>query len=384
MIYLDHAATTPVDPDVLKEMLPYLRHAFGNPSSLHSIGQEAKCALDMARDRVAGLLGAQSREIIFTSGGTEADNLAIRGVLWEQSDKRRHLVVSDIEHEAVLETARHMERLGWEVTYLGVDRDGLVAPDALRAALRPDTALVSIMLANNEVGTIQPVAELAEAAHEVGALFHTDAVQAVGAIPVNPRELGVDLLSMSSHKLYGPKGTGALWMRHGLRLAVQNTGGGQERERRSGTENIPALAGFGRACELAAENLTYGEERRIAALRDRLIAGVVDRVPGVIVTGHPTRRLPNNASFCFPGLEGEPILLNLDFAGICASSGSACSAGAIEPSHVLIAMGYAPEVANGALRLTLGRENTDADVDTVLDTLPRIVADLRSLAAPAS
>lgn len=381
MIYLDHAATTPVDPAVLDEMLPYMREAFGNPSSLHTLGQEAKYALDTARDRVAALLDAQAREIVFTSGGTEADNLAIRGALWERTDRGRHLVVSAIEHEAVLETAHHMEHLGWDVTYLGVDREGVVHADALRAALRPDTALVSIMLANNEVGTIQPIAELAAAAHEAGALFHTDAVQAVGAIPVHPRALGVDLLSMSSHKLYGPKGTGALWVRHGVRLSVQATGGGQERERRSGTENIPALAGFGRACEIAAERLANGEPERIAALRDRLIRGVLERVPDAVLTGHPTRRLPNNASFCFPGLEGEPILLNLDFAGICASSGSACAAGAIEPSHVLVAMGYPPSVANGALRLTLGRENTDADVDAVLEALPRVVADLRALGA---
>jgi cysteine desulfurase len=380
MIYMDHAATTPVDADVLDEMLPYMREAYGNPSSLHTLGQEAKYALDVARDRVAALLEAQAREIIFTSGGTEADNLAIRGVLWESSEKKRHLIVSAIEHEAVLETARHMEGLGWEVAYLEVDREGTVDPDALRAALRPDTALVSIMLANNEVGTIQPIAELAAIAHAGGALFHTDAVQAVGAIPVQPRALGVDLLSMSGHKLYGPKGTGALWVRHGVRLAVQVTGGGQERERRSGTENVPALVGFGRACELAAERLADGEPARIAALRDRMISGIRARVPDAILTGHATRRLPNNVSFCFPGVEGEPILLNLDFAGICASSGSACATGAIEPSHVLLAMGYSPEIANGALRLTLGRENTDADVDAILETLPRILADLRSLA----
>lgn len=379
MIYLDHAATTPVDPDVLQEMLPYMREAYGNPSSLHTMGQEAKYALDVARDRVAALLDAQAREIVFTSGGTEADNLAIRGALWEQSEKGRHLIVSAIEHEAVLETARHMEHLGWDVTYLGVDRNGMAQPDVLREAMRPDTSLVSIMLANNEVGTIQPIAELAAVAHEAGALFHTDAVQAVGAIPVHPRELGVDLLSMSSHKLYGPKGTGALWVRHGVRLSVQVTGGGQERERRSGTENIPAIAGFGKACEIAAEALAAGEPARITALRDRLIKGVLDRVPDTILTGHPRQRLPNNASFCFPGLEGEPILLNLDFAGICASSGSACAAGAIEPSHVLVAMGYPPNVANGALRLTLGRETTDADVNAVLESLPRIIADLRAL-----
>jgi cysteine desulfurase len=381
MIYLDHAATTAVDRDVLDEMLPYMREAYGNPSSLHTLGQEAKYALDVARDRVAGLLDAQAREIIFTSGGTEADNLAIRGVLWYQSQKKRHFIVSAIEHEAVLETARHMEVLGWEVTYLAVDRAGAVHPETLRAALRPDTALVSVMLANNEVGTIQRVAELAAIAREGGALFHTDAVQAVGAIPVHPRALGVDLLSMSGHKLYGPKGIGALWVRHGLRLAVQVTGGGQERERRSGTENVPAIVGFGRACELASERLAAGEPQRVSALRDRLIAGVLQRVPEAILTGHPALRLPNNASFCFPGVEGEPILLNLDFAGICASSGSACATGAIEPSHVLLAMGYSPEVANGALRLTLGRENTDADVDAVLEALPRILADLRALAA---
>jgi len=381
MIYLDHAATTPVDERVLEEMAPFFRGAYGNPSSLHSLGQEAKFALDTARDRVASLLHAQAREIVFTSGGTEADNLAIRGVLWEQREKGRHFITSAVEHEAVLRTAHHMEDLGWEVTVLPVDRDGVVHPGSLREALRPDTALVSVMAANNEVGTLQPIADLAAVAREAGVLFHTDAVQAVGALDVDPRGLGVDLLSLSGHKLYGPKGAGALWVRHGVRLAVQMTGGGQERERRSGTENVPAIVGLGVACEVAAECLAAGEAERMRALRDRLIAGVLTRVPNARLTGHPTQRLPNNASFAFPGVEGEPILLNLDFEGIAGSSGSACATGAIEPSHVLVAMGYEPEVANGALRLTLGRENTDEDVDTVLEVLPRILAGLRALAA---
>lgn len=376
MIYLDHAATTPVDERVLAEMWPYMREAYGNPSSLHSLGQETRFALDTARDRVAALLCAQAREIIFTSGGTEADNLAIRGVLWDRKDRGRHLIVSSVEHEAVLETAHEMERLGWEISILPADEHGVIRPEALQAALRPDTVLVSVMMANNEVGTLQPIAELAALAREAGALFHTDAVQAVGAMPVHPETLGVDLLSLSGHKLYGPKGVGALWVRHGVRLAVQITGGGQERERRSGTENVPAIVGLGAACELAAEALAAGEPERIAALRDRLIRGILDRIPDALLTGHPTERLPNNASFVFPGMEGEPILLNLDFEGVAASSGSACATGAIEPSHVLLAMGIAHDIASGALRLTLGRENTEADVDAVLDILPRIHASL--------
>jgi cysteine desulfurase len=380
MIYLDHAATTPVDERVLEEMAPYFRQAFGNPSSLHTHGQEAKFALDTARDRVASLLHAQAREITFTSGGTEADNLAIRGILWEQREKGRHFITSAVEHEAVLETAKAMAAIGWQITCLPVDHDGAVHPDSLREAIRPDTTLVSVMTANNEVGTIQPIGELAAIAKESGVLFHTDAVQAVGALDLDPRTLGIDLLSLSGHKLYGPKGAGALWVRHGVRLNVQMTGGGQERERRSGTENVPAIVGLGKACELAAASLADGEPQRITRMRDRLIAGVLEKVPDSMLTGHPTDRLPNNASFVFAGVEGEPILLNLDFEGIAASSGSACATGAIEPSHVLIAMGYPPEIANGALRLTLGRDNTEADIDSVLSVLPRILSTLRRLA----
>lgn len=380
MIYLDHAATTPLDSRVLEEMLPFLREAFGNPSSLHSAGQEARYALDTARDRVAALLHARAREIVFTSGGTEADNLAIRGALWQRRDEGRHFITSTVEHEAVLETAHHMEGLGWEITLLPADSDGVVHPDALRGALRPDTTLVSIMSANNEVGTLQPIAELAEEARRAGAWFHTDAVQAVGAMDVDPRSLGVDLLSLSGHKLYGPKGCGALWVEQGVRLAVQLTGGGQERERRSGTENVPAIVGLGKACELAAERLASGTNAGIQALRDRLIAGVLERVPGARLTGHPTRRLPNNASFLFDGVEGEPILLNLDFHGIAASSGSACASGAIEPSHVLLAMGIPAQEANGALRLTLGKDNTASEIEATLDALERVMAGLRNLA----
>lgn len=381
MTYFDHAATTPLAPEVLEEMMPYLTTAFGNPSSIHSLGQEAKCALDVARDRVAGLLHAQAREIIFTSGGTEADNLAIRGSLWQNENRGRHLVVSSIEHEAVLDTAESMRVLGWDVTLLPVDRTGVVSCDALKEAMRANTTLVSVMAANNEVGTVQPIAELAAAAHESGALFHTDAVQAIGAMDFRPCELGVDLLSLSGHKLHGPKGIGALWVRHGVRLAVQMTGGGQERERRSGTENVAAIVGLGKACEMAAEGLINGAPVRLAALRDRLIVGLLSAVSDAILTGHPTQRLPGSASFLFPGVEGESILLNLDFEGFCASSGSACSAGAIEPSHVLSAMGYGPEEARGALRLTLGRGNTDEDVDRLLVALPAIVKRLRGLRA---
>jgi cysteine desulfurase len=381
MIYFDHAATTPLAPEVLEEMMPYLTTVYGNPSSLHALGQEDKCALDVARDRVAALLHAQAREIIFTAGGTEADNLAIRGALWERREKGRHLIVSAIEHEAVLETARDMERLGWEVSRLPVDRSASVSPSDLRAALREGTVLVSVMAANNEVGTIQPIAELAAIAREAGALFHTDAVQAAGAMEVDPRARGVDLLSLSGHKIHGPKGVGALWVRHGARIAPHTTGGGQERDRRSGTENVAAIAGLGKACEMVAEGLVNGEPRRIAALRDRLIAGIASAIPDALLTGHPVNRLPGSASFLFPGLEGEAILLNLDFEGIAASAGSACSAGAIEPSHVLAAMGYSPDDSRGALRLSLGRGNTDADLDRLLAVLPAIVARLKGMRA---
>ncbi|HEY3267903.1 MAG TPA: aminotransferase class V-fold PLP-dependent enzyme [Armatimonadota bacterium] len=379
MIYLDHAATTPVDSAVLDEMLPYFREAYGNPSSLHSAGQEAKFALDNARDRVAALLHARPSEIIFTSGGTEADNLALRGVAGQAPPDRRRLIVSSVEHEAILETAAALEAQGWVVARLPVDDQGIVHPESLRDAMRRGTALVSVMAANNEVGAMQPIAELAQIAHAGGALFHTDAVQAVGAMDVSPSAWGVDLLSLSGHKIYGPKGIGALWVRGGLRVAPQVTGGGQERERRSGTENVPAIVGLGKACELAGERIAAGEPERLRQLRDILIRGVLETVPAAILTGHPTERLPNHASFCFPGVEGEPILLNLDFAGIAASSGSACSTGAIEPSHVLLAMGFAREIANGALRLTLGRANTEDDVAAVLAVLPGIVNRLRSL-----
>lgn len=379
MIYFDHAATTPIAPEVLDEMMPYLTTAYGNPSSLHSLGQEAKVALDVARDRVAALLNAQAREIIFTSGGTEADNLAIRGILGEHLGRGRHLIISSIEHEAVLESAAAMEELGWEVTRLPVDSHCIVSLDSLGAALRDDTVLVSVMMANNEVGTIQPIAEMAAMAHSHGALFHTDAVQAVGALEIDVRTLGADLLSLSGHKIYGPKGIGALWVRHGVRISPQMAGGGQERERRSGTENVAAIVGLGKAGELAAQGLRSGEADRIAALRDRLVSGIVRAVDDALLTGHPVDRLPGNASLLFPGLEGESILLNLDFEGIAASSGSACSAGAIEPSHVLLAMGYGPDEARGALRLTLGRTNFDADVDRLLNVLPDIIAGLSAL-----
>jgi cysteine desulfurase len=384
MIYLDNAATTPVASEVLDEMLPFLREAYGNPSSIHSLGQQARHAVDVARDRVAGLLNVSSREIIFTSGGTEADNLAIRGVLEATRAKGRHLITSAVEHEAVLDTAHAMEAAGWEVTVLPVDCHGLVSPDTLRDAMRPDTTLVSVMLANNEVGTIQPIAELAAVAHEGNAFFHTDAVQGACSIPLDARAMGGDLLSISSHKLYGPKGCGALWVRDGVPLDTQITGGGQERRRRSGTENVAAIVGFGKACEIVRECVASDEPARLKALRDRLIEGVLSQIPGTHLTGHPTRRLPNHASFVFPGIEGESILINLDFAGICASSGSACSAGAVEPSHVLTAMGIAPADARGALRLTLGRYNTDEDVTALLDVLPGIVATLRSLSSPVT
>jgi cysteine desulfurase len=379
MIYLDHAATTPLDPSVLEEMLPFFGELYGNPSTLYSLGQAARSAVDTARDRVADLLNVPSREITFTSGGTEADNLALRGVLCEVRPDRRRLIVSSVEHEAVLDTAHFLERHGIPVTVLPVDGDGTVQPDVLRKMIGTDTALVSVMTANNEVGTIQPVAELANVAHEAGALFHTDAVQAVGSVPVHPAELGCDLLSLSGHKIYGPKGSGALWVRSGVHLFAQMTGGGQERRVRSGTENVPAIVGLGKACELANARISENYAGKLSALRDRLIEGVMSAIPDTMLTGHRDLRLPGHASFCFRGVEGEPVLINLDFSGIAASSGSACSSGASTPSHVLSAMGIPADTIKGNLRLTLGKDSTGNDVDRVLDVLPRIVASLRSL-----
>jgi len=375
-IYMDHSATTPVDPDVFNAMIPYYTDIYGNASSVHSQGQKAARAVENAREQVASLIGASPGEIIFTSGGTEADNQAIITFMSSNQKQGRHIITSAIEHHAVLHTCEYLVKQGFELTVLPVNQEGLVEPDTLRAALRPDTALVSIMHANNEVGTIQAIPELAAITHEVGAVFHTDAVQTVGKIPVNVKDMGVDLLSASSHKLYGPKGSGCLFAKKGVRIGSYLYGGGHERNMRAGTVNVPGVVGFGKAAELAQQRLPQNQ----AALKDlsqRLTQGILDAIPNTRLTGHPVHRLPGSVSVCFDYVEGESILLMLDSYGIMASSGSACTSGSLDPSHVLLALGLAHETAHGSLRLTMGKDNTQEDVDYVLQVLPNIIKNLR-------
>ena len=378
MIYLDHSATTPVDPRVVDAMAPYWTEMYGNPSSVYSLGRRSAAALEDARRTVARILNAQPTEIVFTSCGTESDNLAIRGTALAAAAKgRRHLITTPIEHHAVLHTVADLvERFDFEVTHVPVDRSGLVDPDGVRAAIRPDTALISVMLANNEVGTIEPVAEIGAIARQFGVPFHTDAVQAAASMALDVEALQVDLLALSAHKFHGPKGVGLLYVRKGTRLGPVQTGGSQERGRRAGTENVPYIVGMARALELSAEDRA-AEFARLLALRERLLAGILARIPDVELTGHRERRLPGHLSLIVRGVEAQSLLIALDLAGIAASSGSACASGAPTPSGVLRAMGYAPDEALGALRLTLGRSNSEADVDTVLEQLPEIVKRVR-------
>lgn len=379
-IYLDHAATTALDPRVIEAMLPYFLQQPGNPSSIHQPGRIALQALDDAREIVAMALGAQLREIIFTGGGSEANNLAIKGVALAQQQKGKgsHLITSAIEHHAVLHAIEYLQPFGFTMTVLPVDAGGLVRPDDLRAALRPDTVLVSIMYANNEIGTIQPIAELGAICREHGVPFHTDAVQAVGSLPLDVQALNVDLLSLAAHKFYGPKGVGVLYARRGIPLLPQINGGGQERRRRAGTENVPGIVGLGTALSLAEER-REGYVAHCIALRDRLIDGLQERIAGVRLNGERVRRLPNNANLAFDYIEGESLLLLLDQHGICASSGSACTSGSLEPSHVLTALGLTPEQAIGSVRFTVGKDITHADIDTVLELMPGMVAQLRDV-----
>ena len=371
-IYLDHAATTPLRPEVRAAMEPYLSaDGFGNPSSLHADGQRAKRALDAARDTLACALGAQFSEITFTSGGTEADNAALVGVMLARG-RGSHLITTQIEHEAVIETARFLEKLGFSVTYLPVDEQGRVAPRSVADALTDRTALVSVMHANNEVGTVQPLREIADLVHAHGAYLHTDAVQTFSQLPVNVHDLGVDLLSVSAHKIYGPKGVGALYVRSGIPIEPLLHGGGQERERRAGTENVPAIAGFGEAVRLLLPE-REAVAARLTLLRDTFLAALRQRIPSMVLNGHPAERLPNNINLSFPGLDAETLLLTLDRAGISASSGSACTSGSIEPSHILTAMGLPDDRVNSAIRLTLGRDTTRAEVDRAVDILAGIV-----------
>jgi cysteine desulfurase len=381
VIYLDHAATTAVDPRVVEAMLPYFNPKYGNASSIYKLGQEAGKAIDQARRTVADVLGCEPREVIFTSCGTESDNLALRGVGWARRNLGRgnHIITSSIEHHAVSHTCEQLEKhFGFEVTYLPVGKYGLVDPDGVGRAIKDNTVLISIMYANNEVGTIEPIAEIGKVARQMGVPFHTDAVQAGGSLSLNVDELNVDLLSLSAHKFYGPKGIGVLYARQGVPLLPTQTGGGHERNRRAGTENVPYIVGLATALKIAYDELETNNQR-ITALRDHLIGGVLEAIDDVELTGHPTNRLPNSASFVFKYIEGESILLHLDLAGISASSGSACSSASLEASHVLLAMGIPPEVAHGSLRLTLGRENSAEDINYVLDTLPGIVQKLRAM-----
>ena len=377
-IYLDHNATTPVAPSVIDRMTATLREDFGNPSSVHHFGQRAKAAMDEARSQVAALLNAEPSEIVFTSGGTESDNLAIRGAAEVlEAAGRTHLITSTIEHEAVLNTVKALARRGCRTTLLPVDQAGRVDPEALRAAITDDTAIVSIMHANNEIGTIQPVAALAAIARARGALVHTDAVQSAGKVPIDVKTLGVDLLSLSGHKLYGPKGVGALWIRRGVRLAPVMTGGKHERNRRGGTENVAGIVGFGVAASLAMPTLMT-EGARLEALRDRLEQRVLRELPGTAVNGSGPR-VPNTTNISFDRVEAESLLIALDLEGVAVSTGSACSSGTLEPSHVLKAMGFAPHRTQNSIRFSLGSSNTEADIDHVVGILPRVVEKLRSL-----
>ena len=380
-VYLDHAATTPVDPAVAEAMARTVRDVSGNPSSIYAEGRAARAAVDRAREQVAAAIGAHPTEIVFTSGGTEADNLALRGVLKARRGERHALVTTAIEHHAVIDTARDLERHeAVRLRVVGVDANGVVSVDAIREAIDADTALVSVMHANNEIGTLEPVAAIGAVCRERGVSFHSDAVQSVGALDVDVRKIPVDLLSVNAHKFYGPKGVGALYVRSGTRIATIQTGGGQEKGRRTGTENVPGIVGLGLALEIAGQRRAT-ESPRQARLRDRIIAGVRERIRDAALTGHPSERLPNNASFCIPGTQGEDLIVALDLEGFAVSSGSACTSGETEPSHVLLALGLDREIAKGSLRVTVGRSTTEADVDGFVAALARVVTRLRDAAA---
>jgi cysteine desulfurase len=377
-IYLDYAATTPMRPEVLEEMQPYFTEAFGNPSSIYSYGHEAKVGIDKARTAVATLLGAREEEIVFTGGGTEADNFAIKGIAFANRSKGNHIITSSIEHHAVLETCHFLETQGFMVTYLPVDKYGLVNPEDVKNAITPQTILITIMHANNEIGTIQPIKEIGSIAHETGVYFHTDAVQTVGHIPSDVNELYVDMLSTSAHKLYGPKGVGALYIRKGTRIIPLIHGGEQENNRRASTENVAGIVGFGKAAELAKLELEE-ESARITSMRDRLIDNLITKIEEIQLNGHRTQRLPNNINLTVNYTEGESIVLNLDLKGICASTGSACTSSSLEPSHVLVAIGLPQEIAYSSFRMTLGKWNTDEDIDRIIQVLPEVIANLRSM-----
>lgn len=376
-IYLDHNATTPTDPEVMEVMLPYLSDQYANPSSIYKFASRAREAIESSRDKVAALLGANAIEIVFTSSGTEANNFAIKGVAFANKDKGNHIITSKIEHHAILNPCRWLEHQGFKVTYLGVDKHGIVDLNELKEAITDKTVLITIMHANNEVGTIESIEEIGKIAQEHAVYFHTDAVQTVGKIPINVDDLGIDLLSFSGHKFYGPKGIGAFYIKKGTKIDPLIHGGHHERNRRAGTENVPGIVGLGKTCEIALEEL--GKENNIKTLRDKLQKGILAKIPEVIVLGHPEHRLAGTLAICVKYVEGESMLVNLDFESIAASSGSACTSGSLEPSHVLLAMGIPPQIAHSSLRFSLGRGTTEEDVNKVLEVFPGIVEKLRAM-----
>ncbi len=377
-IYLDHAATTPVKPEVLEVMLPYFTEKYGNPSSIYSLGRENRKAIEDAREKVAKALNALPKEIFFTSGGSESDNWAIKGVAYANQTKGKHIITTNIEHHAVLNTYKYLERQGFEVTYVPVKENGIVDVEDIKQAIRPDTTLISVMFANNEIGTIQPIKEIGALAKEKEIYFHTDAVQAIGNIPVDVKAMNIDLLSLSAHKFYGPKGVGVLYIRDGVRIHSFIHGGEQERGKRASTENVAGIVGLGKAIEMANTNIdSYNE--KLLKLRDRAIKEILEKVPYSRLNGDPRKRLPGNINISFEFVEGESILLSLDMKNICASSGSACTSGSLDPSHVLLAIGLPHEIAHGSLRLTFGEENTDSDIDYLVEVLPPIVEKLRAM-----
>ena len=377
-IYLDYAATTPTHPDVLAEMQPFFSEKYGNPSSIHSFGQEAKAATEKAREQVSGLIGSKPEEIVFTSGGSESNNAALHGIAYANQNKGNHIITSAIEHHAVLEPCKFLEKQGFKITYLPVDKYGLVDPEDVRKAITDKTILVSIMHANNEIGTIEPIAEISKVVKAKGVYFHTDAVQTVGQMEVDVTKLGVDLLSLSAHKFYGPKGVGALYIRKGTRIVPFMRGGAQERNRRASTENVPGIVGLGKACALAKKEMKSRTEH-LLVLRDKLIQGITAKISEVTLNGHPEKRVAKNVNFSIKYIEGESMLLNLDMEGIAASTGSACTSGSLEPSHVMMALGVPHEVAHGSIRFTLGRLTTEVDINRVLEVFPRIVEKLRAM-----
>lgn len=378
IVYMDNASTTKISPEVLDSMMPYLTTVYGNPSSIYSIGRESRKAVENAREQVSKALNCDTNEIYFTSGGSESDNWAIKGIAFANENKGKHIITTNIEHHAVLHTCKYLEKYGFEITYLPVKSNGIIDINDLKKAIRKDTILITVMYANNEIGSIQPIKEIGEIAKEHNIYFHTDAVQAIGNIPINLKDLNIDLLSLSAHKFHGPKGVGVLYIKKGVNISNMIHGGGQEKSMRAGTENVAGIVGLGKAIEMATSDIQKKSEYLID-LRERLIKGIMESIPDTILNGDPTNRLPGNVNVCFKYIEGESILLMLDMKGVCASSGSACTSGSLNPSHVLLAIGLPHEIAHGSLRLTLSEENTQEEIEHVLETLPPIIQNLRNM-----